>query len=153
VPLSLEQFLGARRWALTAHVAWLRLALGVRLDWSVQASLSSRLRPARRGSISIGPETLIAFGVTIYTRDHVTGRDRPVRIGAHCFVGAASLVQPGVTIGDDCIVGAGSVVTEDVPPRCIVAGNPAQVIRRDIDVGPFGRLRTADPPSAGAAEP
>jgi acetyltransferase-like isoleucine patch superfamily enzyme len=33
-------------------------------------------------------------------------------------------------------------VTKDVPARCIVAGNPAKIIRSDIDVGPYGRLRS-----------
>jgi acetyltransferase-like isoleucine patch superfamily enzyme len=35
----------------------------------------------------------------------------------------------GITVGENAIVGAGSVVTKDVPPKTIVAGNPARVIR------------------------
>jgi acetyltransferase-like isoleucine patch superfamily enzyme len=35
----------------------------------------------------------------------------------------------GVTIGEEAMVGAGSVVTHDVPPRAVVAGNPARLIR------------------------
>lgn len=50
--------------------------------------------------------------------------------------------MPGVVIGDGSIVAAGSVVTKDVPARSIVAGNPARVIRSDIDTGPYGRLRS-----------
>jgi serine acetyltransferase len=42
------------------------------------------------------------------------------------------------------VVGAGAVVTKSVPPRCIVAGNPAQIVRRDIEVGPYGRFLDAD---------
>jgi acetyltransferase-like isoleucine patch superfamily enzyme len=62
------------------------------------------------------------------------------RIGKHCFIGARSIILPGLTIGDESIVAAGSVVTKDVPPRSIVAGNPAQVIRRNVRVGPYGQL-------------
>ncbi|MDH5266241.1 MAG: N-acetyltransferase [Candidatus Bathyarchaeota archaeon] len=43
-------------------------------------------------------------------------------------IGANSVVLPGVTIGEDALVGAGSVVTEDVPSRAVVAGNPARII-------------------------
>ena len=38
----------------------------------------------------------------------------------------------GVTIGDNVVVGAGSVVTKDVPPWCVVAGNPAQIVKRIV---------------------
>jgi acetyltransferase-like isoleucine patch superfamily enzyme len=39
-------------------------------------------------------------------------------------------VLKGVTVGHDSVVAAGSVVTKDVPPRCVVAGVPAKVVRR-----------------------
>ena len=105
--------------------------------------MSSRFRPARRGSIVIGTETLVAFKTLIYTRDHVTGEDRPVRIGSRCFIGGGATITPGVTIGDGSIVGSGAVVFERVPARSIVAGNPAKVVRSEIEVGPFGRLPIA----------
>lgn len=54
--------------------------------------------------------------------------DAPVAIGSGVWVGAGAIILPGVTIGEKSIVGAGSVVTRDVPPRSIVAGNPARVI-------------------------
>jgi acetyltransferase-like isoleucine patch superfamily enzyme len=50
-----------------------------------------------------------------------------VRRGAS--IGSGSTILCGVEIGEDAIVGAGSVVTADVPPRTIVAGNPARVLR------------------------
>ena len=42
-------------------------------------------------------------------------------------------ILKGVTIGDGAIVAAGAVVTKDVPPKCIVAGVPARIIRENID--------------------
>jgi UDP-2-acetamido-3-amino-2,3-dideoxy-glucuronate N-acetyltransferase len=39
------------------------------------------------------------------------------------------MLTPGVRIGRHAVIGAGSVVTNDVPPRCVVAGNPARVLR------------------------
>ncbi len=50
-----------------------------------------------------------------------------VRRGAS--IGSSVTILGGLTIGEGAIVGAGSVVTKDVPPRTIVAGNPARVIR------------------------
>jgi acetyltransferase-like isoleucine patch superfamily enzyme len=44
-------------------------------------------------------------------------------------IGSGATVLCGVVIGEEAIVGAGSVVTKDVPPRAIVAGNPARVLR------------------------
>jgi acetyltransferase-like isoleucine patch superfamily enzyme len=63
------------------------------------------------------------------------------RIGEDCFIGARSIILPGVTIGDNCVVGSGSVVTKDVPTGSIVAGNPAQIIRSGIKTLEFGRLK------------
>lgn len=45
-------------------------------------------------------------------------------------IGSSSTLLSGVTIGEGAIVGAGSVVTKDVPPYCIVAGNPARLLRK-----------------------
>lgn len=45
-------------------------------------------------------------------------------------IGSGSVILCNVTIGEEAIVGAGSVVTKDVPPRTVVAGNPARIIRR-----------------------
>lgn len=52
----------------------------------------------------------------------------PIHIGTRSFIGARSVLLPGVSIGADCIVGAGSVVTKSVPSGLVVAGNPARVV-------------------------
>ena len=84
--------------------------------------------------IEIGDDSVISLGVMVLAHDASTRRHlgysrvAPVRIGRRVFVGARSIVLPGVTIGDDAIVGAGSVVTQDVAPGTVVAGNPARAI-------------------------
>jgi UDP-2-acetamido-3-amino-2,3-dideoxy-glucuronate N-acetyltransferase len=50
-----------------------------------------------------------------------------VRRGAS--IGANATILPGLTIGEGAMVGAGAVVTKDVPPRAVVVGNPARIIR------------------------
>ncbi len=92
----------------------------------------------------MGAESLIAFKTLLYTLDDSTGEHRPIVIGKRCFIGGSAMILPGVVIGDESIVGAGAVVMEDVPPRTIVGGNPARVLRSDIVVGKFGRLAGAD---------
>jgi UDP-2-acetamido-3-amino-2,3-dideoxy-glucuronate N-acetyltransferase len=44
-------------------------------------------------------------------------------------IGSGATILCGLTIGEEAIVGAGSVVTRDVPPRTVVAGNPARILR------------------------
>ncbi|MBO9559460.1 MAG: acyltransferase [Caulobacter sp.] len=53
---------------------------------------------------------------------------RRIRIGSDVFVGAGTIILPGVSIGDRVVVGAGSVVTRSIPDGCVVAGNPARMI-------------------------
>ena len=54
----------------------------------------------------------------------------PTTIKKGASIGSNATILCGVTVGEGAIVGAGSVVTKDVPPRTIVAGNPAKVIRK-----------------------
>ena len=52
-----------------------------------------------------------------------------VNIGDDVWIGCNALILRGVTIGEGSIVSAGAVVTKDVPPNCMVAGNPAKVVK------------------------
>ncbi len=58
------------------------------------------------------------------------GRVEPIRIEDDVFIGMNCLILKGVTLGAGCVVGAGSVVTKSVPSGAVVAGNPAQTLRR-----------------------
>jgi acetyltransferase-like isoleucine patch superfamily enzyme len=60
-----------------------------------------------------------------FTKD----KGRAVVIEDNVWLGTGVIILPGVRIGKGSIVGAGSVVSHDVPPMCLVAGNPARVIR------------------------
>ena len=51
-----------------------------------------------------------------------------VRIGSHVFVGADTVILPGVAIGDHVIIGANSTITNNIPSNVVVAGNPARII-------------------------
>ena len=92
------------------------------------------LDPSHCWLITIGDNVTMAPRVHILCHDASTktflnytkiGR---VTIGDNVFIGAESVVLPGVTIGNNVIIGANSTVTRDVPDNCVVAGSPAKVI-------------------------
>jgi len=56
------------------------------------------------------------------------GAAAPIVIEDDVFVGMEALILKGVTIGEGAVVGAGAVVTQDVPPRTVVAGNPGTIV-------------------------
>ncbi len=57
----------------------------------------------------------------------------PTLVKRRAAIGSNATILCGVTIGEGALVGAGAVVTKDVPPGTIVAGNPANVLRRRTD--------------------
>src|ERR687896_1161404 len=58
---------------------------------------------------------------------HELVRGPTIRRGAR--IGGGAILCPGIEVGEDAFVGAGAVVTKDVPPRVVVVGNPARVLR------------------------
>jgi len=55
-----------------------------------------------------------------------------VVIGKNVWIGANSVILPGVKIGNTSVIGAGSTVTEDVPPLSVAVGNPAKIIKQYV---------------------
>ena len=84
--------------------------------------------------VSIGNNVTLAPDVRILAHDASTKRwldytrIGKVSIGDNVFIGAGSIVLPGVTIGDNLVIGAGSVVTKDIPPNTLALGSPAKEI-------------------------
>ena len=87
------------------------------------------------GKVTIGKRCRIAWDCVIMDRNyHGTNNEReivkPVIIKDDVWIGCRAIVLPGIIIGSHAVVAAGSVVTRSVPPYTLVAGNPAQVIRK-----------------------
>ncbi|MBC5622721.1 acyltransferase [Butyricimonas sp. NSJ-56] len=57
----------------------------------------------------------------------------PIIIGENVWIGEHVRICKGVTIGDNAIIAACSVVTKDVPANSVAAGNPAKIVKTDID--------------------
>lgn len=72
---------------------------------------------------------LISANHDVYNNtEHVSAA--PIRLGPHCWVGMNAIILPGVELGPHTIVGAGSIVTKSFPQGyCVIAGNPAKVIK------------------------
>lgn len=83
--------------------------------------------------VEIGENVFVAHGV-MFINDLFDSEDisnwicRKTIVNNNVRIGSNSTILP-IEIGENSIIGAGSVVTKDVPPNCIVAGNPAKIIR------------------------
>ena len=87
----------------------------------------------------VNPQDRMIMNSVNYKTEYKTwkyARSAPIVIQDNVWVGRNSIICKGVTIGKNSIVAAGSVVTKDVPDNCIVAGNPAKVVKTDIDKEP-----------------
>ena len=93
-------------------------------------------------TIHIGDDCMIGPNVQLLTpthpvepqprKDKLEGA-KPIVIGDNVWLGGGVIVCPGVTIGENSVIGAGSVVTRDIPANVVAVGNPARVIRENID--------------------
>lgn len=64
-----------------------------------------------------------------------------ITIKKNSWIGANVVITPGVKIGKNSIVAAGSVVTKSIPNYCVVAGNPAKIIKRyDFDINNWRKI-------------
>ena len=88
--------------------------------------------------IVIGNKCNIAMNVTFMNSDHDLAdserragkyRPKPITVGDGCWIGANSLIMPGVTIGSGVVIAAGSVVTKDCEKDCLYGGIPARKIK------------------------
>lgn len=133
-------WLAVRRRLIETRRRYLVKIWRMNIDPTAHFSLRVEFDRTHPSGVHIGPESYVAFGAVILTHDMTRGLYADTRIGRRCFIGAHSILMPGVTVGDGSIVGAGSVVTRDVPAGTIVAGNPARVVRTGIKTYRFGCL-------------
>lgn len=80
--------------------------------------------------VAIGPDVVIRS--TDAHRIDDQEEDKPIIIGNNVWVGQGAMILKGVTIGEGAIIGAKSLVTKDVPAHCVVAGNPARVVKENV---------------------
>jgi maltose O-acetyltransferase len=106
---------------------------GAVIGENVHIGPDCRLDPSTAYLVTIGDDVVFAPAVQLLAHDASLWRRigytklKHTRVGSHVFVGANTLILPGVTIGDDVVIGAGSVVTRDIPSNSLAYGNPATV--------------------------
>lgn len=87
--------------------------------------------------ISIGDHCAISHGVTIMDSDvhslNGSRNTKPVYIGNYVWIGTRVTLLSGVRIGDGAVLAAGALVTSDVPPKTLVGGVPARVLKENIE--------------------
>lgn len=90
-----------------------------------------------RNGISIGDYTNLGPNVGIISANHdfinnnEYSSNDPISIGAFCWIGMSAVILPGVKLGDFTIIGAGSIVSKSFEDGyCVIAGNPATVIKQ-----------------------
>ncbi|MEG9327957.1 CatB-related O-acetyltransferase [Salinimicrobium catena] len=104
------------------------------ISWDVTINATSH--PIKNLSVN-------AFPYVPYVGNFVPSRIQnyqKVVIKNDVWIGANSVIMPGITIGNGAVIGAGAVVTKDVPDYAIVVGVPAKIIKYRFDQSTINRL-------------
>jgi maltose O-acetyltransferase len=121
------------RWHRRDQVSWL-VKQGLTVGRNFVMLEDVAIDPSHTWHIAIGDDVTLAPGVKIFAHDASTKRHLgltrigKVAIGDRVFVGASTVILPGVTIGSDVIIGIGSIVISDIPSGVVAAGNPAKAL-------------------------
>lgn len=125
---------------------------GGRIDIGDFALVLPGVRIQSAAAVRIGRGCMLASEAYLSDADWHGIHDRTLEVGASApitleddvWIGDGAFVGKGVTVGEGSIVGARAVVTRDVPPRTVVAGNPARVVRELGDEPVVGRAALFD---------
>lgn len=129
--------LGKRDYVTVTHPAAIK-ADNVRLGHGTVVMAGAIMNPY----VEVGNHCIINTGASL---DHDVKVGDFVHIAPHCtlcgevsvgegtWIGAGSTVIQGIHIGKNCFIGAGSVVVKDIPDGVLCNGNPAKVVRNNID--------------------
>ncbi|MBQ7643040.1 MAG: sugar O-acetyltransferase, partial [Clostridia bacterium] len=99
---------------------------------------NSNLTLVDDGHIYVGDNVMFGPSVTVATANHPINAslrarglqyNKDVYIGENVWIGAGTVIVPGVHIGKNTVIGAGSVVTKDIPDGVVAVGNPCRVLR------------------------
>ena len=120
------------------YLSYLRNVRKIDVGKNCNISHRATLDRANPKGIHIGDNSRVMLDVLIIAHDYSRGLKGNIwcdtRIGHHCVIGGRSIILPGVELGNHVFVAAGSVVTKSFPSNCMIAGNPAKIIRTGIKI-------------------
>ena len=133
----------------------------IELPWRTQVAPGLALTHGRGIVVNvhsrIGSNVTLFHGVTLGQRDHIDEYGKrttgyPV-IEDDVWIGPYAIIVGGVTVGKGSRIAGGACVFEDVPPRCIVLGNPGKIVKRDCAPDVSNPAEVADSAFAHQPEP
>jgi len=112
---------------------------GIEIPWRTDIAPGLALTHGRgivvNAGARIGRNVTLFHGVTLGQRDHIDAQGRRhtlyPTIEDEVWIGPHAIIVGGVTVGKGSRIAGGAYVFEDVPPYCVVMGNPGQISRRD----------------------
>lgn len=115
--------------------AYLKYFKGMDIGKEVSVARSATMERAYPKSVHIGDYSRVSIEAMVLGHDYFRGKEQSdTYIGHHTVIGGRAIVLPGLKVGNHVFVGAGSVLTKDVPDHCLVAGNPAKILRVGIEL-------------------
>ena len=129
-------------WNLLINIRYIYYVnlLKMNINKKAKIAFNAKLDTTNPKGIHIDEESFCVYGSINMFHDFCRALNRNTYIWKRCFIGANAIVMAGVKIGDEVIVGSGAIVTKDVPSNCIVAGNPARIIKTGIKTTKYGKL-------------
>ncbi|WP_100642213.1 acyltransferase [Alteromonas facilis] len=118
----------------------LRTIFGINIGEGTVISLKAQLDKTNPKGLKIGKYCYVAADAMLLSHDYINRRHVSTQVGNNVFIGAKSIILPGVVIVDNVVVAAGSIVNKSIlESNVIVAGNPAIIVRRNVKIGKHGR--------------
>jgi acetyltransferase-like isoleucine patch superfamily enzyme len=118
-----------------------KISLGDNVVIRPNTMLFADPRDTKEGAIILEDNVMLGSGVHIYVSNHrydMGNKDileqghypaKTVIVKKGAWIGAGTIILPGVTIGKNSVIGAGSVVTRDIPHRVLAVGNPTRILK------------------------
>ncbi|WP_411063125.1 acyltransferase [Vibrio rotiferianus] len=130
----------ARDIVVAVRLSFLTRIYGMKIGEGTIISMKASVDKTNPKGVHIGRYSYVAYGAIVLTHDFINKKHVDTFIGDNVFIGAYAVITPGVSITNNVVIAAGSIVTKSIDEsNCIVAGNPAKVIKRDVAIGKYGK--------------